>query len=232
MKGLGNRPSLTLWRCSHLARQFHFFPPLFPRFLPLLCFSTFLPFFPLSLFLLTAQQLSDVLYRPGSVGPQLPNKPPWFISLLQRGCVERLFLCFLLLTASKGPLFVFLSACPVVVSWVMKWLPVMHLARLSWSWSPSVDLSCCFPPRYRDIYYQWWKDCGDWRSQLMVILRFSISPPWLKRKSVLSVSLHPFLTFLYFPLLEKKNQVFFSLPLYGCPVPDGYQTIANPPKDM
>lgn len=84
-------------------------------------------------------------------------------------------------------------------------LSVMHLAWLSRSWSLSVHLSCCVPVHYKDIYYQGWKDCGDWRSQLMVILRFPTSPPWLKRKSVLSVSLHPFLTFLYFPLSEKNH---------------------------
>lgn len=86
-------PHCCDWHCPPPAQQLRIFLPCFPRYLPLPCFSTFLPSLPLGLFSLTAQQLSDVLYRPGSVGPQLPNKPPWFISLLQRGCTARLYFC-------------------------------------------------------------------------------------------------------------------------------------------
>lgn len=109
-------------------------------------------------------------------------------------------------------------------------LSVMHLVWLSRSWSLCIYLTV--PLHATRIYityggrivvtgdHSWWSFYDspphrlDWRGNLCC--QFHCIPSWL------SCIFH----------FWGKKYIFPSLPLYGCPVPDGYQTIVNPPKHL
>lgn len=140
-------------------------------FLLFFCLSVFCPltlFHCFGLFLLTAKQEKDVLYRLGSTGPQLPNNTLIYQPPPARLHEEAVLLTFVRCYLQPARQAVCISGCTSLgcVRGNEMALLVMYLA------SPVAETCLCIylavsPPGY--IYWQKeWK--GDWWSQLVFVL--------------------------------------------------------------